>query len=91
MEYSKENIVHAVMSAFYYIECSDEMVGEICCNPSRMKQIVQAFFNEVEFDYIPEGIGRFRGAYLKYLPSSASNEITFVTHSESYRLKMLLI
>ena len=91
MEYKRDNIANAIMYGFTYIEHNDLMVGEIYATPHMMKEIVKNFIDEVAFDYIPEGIGIFRGAYLKFYPSSKDNEIIFVTHSEEYRLKLILI
>jgi hypothetical protein len=91
IEYDKSEISRAIMCAFNYVEQTDDIVGEIYANPILMKEIVKAFIDDVEFDYIPEGIGRFKGAYLKFIPSIKENVITFITYSKSFRLKMELI
>jgi len=91
MEFDKNLFKKAVECAFYYIELQDDIVGVIFANPATIKRIVLEFPDEVTFDYVYQGIGRFRTAYLKYLPSVKENGILFLNQHETLKLKLLLI
>ena len=91
MEYDKTLFKKAIECAFNYIELQDYIVGVIYANPSTIKRIVIEFSDEVIFDYVYQGIGRFRTAYLIYLPSVKENGILFLNQHETFKLKLSLI
>jgi len=91
MEFDKDLFVKAIECAFHYIEFQDDVVGLIYANPGLMKKFVLAFPNEVVFDYVHQGIGMFRTAYLKYLPSVRENGFIFINRHESFKLKLNLL
>jgi len=91
MEFDKNLFSKAIEGAFHYIELHDDIVGVIYANPNIIKRIVLAFPEEIIFDYVYQGIGRFRTAYLKYLPSVKENGILFLNQHETFRLKLSLI
>lgn len=91
MEFDKYHFSKAINFAFQYIEQQDDIVGTIYANPSLIKSIVLTFPDEVRFDYVHQGIGVFRTAYLKYLPSVRENIIIFINQHETFRLKLSLI
>jgi len=90
LEYSSEDIKGALKIGFAYVETLDNIVGSIYTNPKIMKRIVVEIPNEVEFDYIPEGIGIFRTAYLKIMPVR-DNEIRFENQDKDLELRLFLI
>jgi hypothetical protein len=91
MEYNKDNLREAVDCAFHYVESYDHIVGTIYSSPDLIKALVLKFSNEVKFDYIHQGIGTFRTAYLKYLPIIRRSEYLFVNREETFRLRLKLI
>ena len=91
MEFDKTLIHKAIECAFHYIELCDDTVGTIYANPDVMKKIVLTFPDEVKFDYVHQGIGRFRTADLKYLPAAREGGIIFLNQHETFRLKLNLI
>lgn len=91
MEYNKNNFKGAINCAFHYVESYDFMVGTIYSSPDLIKALVLEFPNEVKFDYIHQGIGTFRTAYLKYLPIIRRSEYLFVNREETFKLKLRLI
>lgn len=91
MEYDKNLFSKAVDCAFHYIELHDDVVGTIYANPDIIKKLVLTFPDEVKFDYVHQGIGVFRTAYLKYLPSVKENGIVFINQHETFKLKLNLI
>lgn len=91
IDYNKNFINRALNIGFYYVESLDDLVGIIYTDPSLMKEIVLAYKDEIRFDYIPQGIGIFRTAYLKFNPLVKSNEIRFLSKHETFMVKMFLI
>lgn len=91
MEYDKCLFSKAIDCAFHYIELHDDIVGTIFASPAMIKKLVLAFPSEVEFDYVHQGIGMFRTAYIKYLPSVRENGMLFLNQHETFRLKLLFI
>lgn len=91
MEYDKSDLEKAIKLGFLYLESRDEIVGTIYVAPAMAKDIVLRMPGEVTFDYIPEGIGMLRTAYLKYLPSARNNEIIFINQNNTVELKLHLI
>lgn len=91
LEFNKNFIRKGVECAFSYIEILDDVVGTIYGTPKMIKKVVLAFPDEAEFDYVYQGIGRLRTAYLKYLPTTRDNELIFLNRDETYKLKLLFI
>lgn len=91
LEFDKNFIKKGIECAFQYIELLDDVVGTIYGTPQMIKKLVLAFPNEVEFDYVYQGIGRFKTAYLKYLPTTRENELVFLNRNETYKLKLLFV
>lgn len=91
IDYNKNLIARAMDVGFYYVESQDDIVGTIYTNPDLIKKIVIAYKDEIKFDYIPQGIGIFRTAYLKYYPLVKTNEIRFLSKHETFMVKMFLI
>jgi len=75
-----EDVRSAVMSAFALMESLDHIGGIIYAVPSMIKAIVLAMPDEVDFDYIHEGMGRLHTAYLKYRPLPHDKEMRLVSY-----------
>ena len=91
MEYDRSDLDKAVRFGFHYVESLDEIVRAVYVTPEIGKQIVLAMPSEVHFDYIPEGIGMLRTAYLKFMPSVKANEIRFINQDNDIELRLYLI
>lgn len=91
MEYDRSDIRKAVALGFSYIESLDKIVGSVYVTPKMAKQIVLTMSEDVTFDYIPEGIGMLRTAYLKYLPAVKDNELRLIDQDMSTELRVFLI
>jgi len=91
IEYPKSNLKQAIQIAFNYIEVQDEIVGSVYVAPAMAKRITIELSDDVIFDYIPEGIGMLRTAYLKFLPSIKENELRFLNQEKTMELKLFLI
>jgi hypothetical protein len=91
MEYPGSDLKRAVESGFSYVESQDEIVGTVYVTPDMAKRLILAMPDDIHFDYIPEGIGMLRTAYLKFLPSVKENEIRFVSQTKDIELKLYII
>ena len=91
MEFDGGLFSKAIECAFRYVEYHDDVVGTIYTTPDLMKKLVLTFPDEVKFDYVHQGFGIFRTAYLKYLPSVRENCLLFLNQHETFRLKLSLI
>lgn len=91
MEYPISYVKKAVEMGFRYIESMDHIVGSIYVTPAMAKKMTICMPDDIQFDYIPEGIGMLRTAYLKYMPSVKSNEIRFVNQGDDIELRLYLI
>jgi hypothetical protein len=89
MEWDAQNLSGALQMGFNYIEAKDEIVGFVYANPTVLKRIVLAVPEEVSFDFIPDGIGMYRTAYLKRW-SLRDDEIRFVNQGDTVRLRLFL-
>jgi len=89
MEWDSSDIPGALKIGFNYVEAKDEIVGFIYACPSTLKKIVLSVPDEVVFDYIPDGIGMIRTAYLKRA-SIKDNEIRFINQTDSLCLRLFL-
>lgn len=90
VEYDAQDLKGAIKCGFSYMETKDEIVGTIYVAPNMAKNLVLSAPDEIHFDYIPEGIGMLRTAYLKYLPSVKDNEIRFVNQEDTLELRLYL-
>jgi len=84
-----DDVRAAVLDGFKFMECLDHIVGIIYATPATIKEIVLAMPDEVSFDYIPEGVGRLRTAYLKFRPMPFEGEIRMVSHDGAVTLRIL--
>jgi len=75
IEWDGQDARTVLFGAFKRMELMDHIAGIVYATPIMMKTIVMAMPDEVEFDYIPEGIGRLHTAYLKYRPLPTDREI----------------
>lgn len=91
IEFSKSYIKEGIELAFKYIEIMDDVVGIIYGHPDMIKKVVLLFDNEVKFDFVYQGIGIFRTAYLKYIPTTRDNELVFLNRNETFKLKLIYI
>ena len=83
------DLYSALLDGFDYVEGFDHIVGIIYACPRMMKKIVLAMPDDVFFDYIPEGIGMLRTAYLKFRPLPTESEIRFVSQDGNLVVKIL--
>ena len=90
MEWDCDDLPGAVRMAFNYIESKDEIVGCLYLSPRLMKKITVELPEEVEFEYIPEGIGMIRTAYIKFKPSIGENEMRFLNQDKTLQLRVFL-
>lgn len=79
----------AIIEGFQLMEGLDHIVGIIYATPSVMKNIVFAMPDDITFNYIPEGIGTLRTAYLKYRPMADEREIRLVSVDGSIIVRIL--
>lgn len=91
IEWDIEDIAGAVLMGFDYMERKDHIVGTVYVCPSVAKKIVLAMPDEVHFDFIPEGIGMIRTAYLKFKPNIRTDEIRLVSQDESMEVRVVLV
>jgi hypothetical protein len=91
IEFNKDYIKEGIEIAFKYIESLDDIVGTIYGQPDLIKKVVLLFNNEIKFDFVYQGIGIFRTAYLKYIPTTKDNELIFLNKNETYKLKLIFI
>lgn len=89
MEWDRSDIPGAIAMGFNYVEAKDEIVGIIAARPEMLKEIVLAMPSEIKFDYIPDGIGILRTAYLKR-SFIRGNEIRFKNQQDTINLRLFL-
>lgn len=90
MEVNGQDLKRAMYMGFNYMESQDEVVGFISANPQVVKKIILSVPDEVDFDYIPNGVGYFRTAYLKF-SHSRDNVLRFENVDRTVELKVILI
>jgi hypothetical protein len=90
IEYPISDLKRAVEAGFTYLESMDYIVGSVYVTPAMAKQLVLNMADDIQFDYIPEGIGMLRTAYLKFMPSVKENEIRFFNQDKSVELRLYL-
>jgi hypothetical protein len=89
MYWDGADIRTAILDGFHFVESFDHIVGIVYASPHTMKDIVLAMPDEVVFDFIPEGIGMLRTAYLKFRPLPQSGEVRMVSQDETIVLRIL--
>lgn len=90
IEWNGDDLKGAVILGFDYMERQDEIVGFVYCPPALMKEIILEMPDEVDFQYIPEGVGMLRTAYLKFKPSVRHNEIQFWNQEQTKEVRLFL-
>jgi hypothetical protein len=80
----------ALNDSFTEVEMLDEIVSYIYVNAATMKDLILKIPNDIKFDYIPNGVGYLRTAYLKFHPGLRDNVYKFTTGSESVILRLEL-
>ena len=88
-EWPSGDLGGAVSLGFDYLEKQDHIVGYVHACPEVIKAIVLTVPEEVIFDFIPEGIGMIRTAYLKF-KYGRTNELLFISQDKSTALKISL-
>jgi len=88
-EWSAADIRGAINLGFHYLENMDCIVGHVFTPPILMKNIIIECSEDVVFDFIPEGIGLIRTAYLKY-KFGKNNKIVFVDQHKTKEVVITL-
>jgi hypothetical protein len=91
IEHSISDLKKAVAFGFITMESHDEIVGSVYVMPATAKKLILAMSEDIKFDFIPEGIGMIRTAYLKFMPSVKDNEIRFINLDKTVEIKLYLI
>jgi hypothetical protein len=89
LEWSSTDIKGAIRIGFSYLETMNEIAGFICARPEIVKKILLAFQDEFRCDFIPNGVGILRTAYVLY-KSLKWNEIRFVNRDKTIELQIIL-
>lgn len=89
LQWDGQDIRSIILNGFEFVESLDHIVGIVYASPSIMKRIVLAMPDEVNFDYIPEGFGMLRTAYLKFKPMADDQEIRLVSHDGSVVVRIV--
>jgi hypothetical protein len=90
LEWRNDDIKGAIRIGFFYIETLDDIVGFISARPEIVKKILFAFPDEFKCDFIPNGVGMLRTAYVLY-KSLKWNEIRFVNRDKTVELQIILV
>lgn len=90
LEWKSNDIKGAVRIGFCYLETMDEIVGFICARPEIVKKILLAFPEDFKCDFIPNGVGILRTAYVLY-KSLKWNEIRFINRDKTKELQIVLV
>lgn len=80
LEWDGTDVKSAILGALDRMESMDHIPGILYATPRMVKSIVLAMPEEVEFDYIPEGIGRLLTVYLKYRNLPTDQEMRLLSH-----------
>lgn len=90
MDIDSQDLKRAILMGFSYFETQDEIVGFVYANPKTLKRIILDMYDEIDFDFIPNGVGYLRTAYLKF-SHVKENEIRFENIDRNIELKIVLI
>lgn len=82
------DLCKAIGDSFTEIEHHDEIVRYVYVSASTMKNLILDMHTEIEFDYIPNGIGYLRTAYLKFHPGLRDNVFKFATENDRVILRL---
>lgn len=85
------DIVGAIRFIFDYFERQDEIVGFIHIHPKLLKALVFSIGDEIEFDFIPEGVGMIRTAYLKFAPNIDTHQMAAYNQEKSIGITINLV
>jgi len=88
-EWEAKDISGAVKLGFSFMEIKDKIVGFVSAHPTVMKALILATHSDITFDYIPEGLGFIRTAYLMF-KFGRSNEIVFIDQDKTEKLIITL-
>lgn len=80
----------ALNECFSEIEALDEIVKYAYVNARTMKELILRVPSEIAFDYIPNGVGYLRTAYLKFHPGLMDGVVRFTTDQETVILRLEL-
>lgn len=83
VSYSPGDYRQAIEKGFNEIESMDEIALHVYANAKTMKDIIIEAPDEVEFDYIPNGIGYIRTAYLKFHPGLRDGSLKITNDTAS--------
>lgn len=89
LEWEGTDIKGAIRIGFSYLETMDEIAGFICARPEIVKRIMLAFQDEFRCDFIPNGVGILRTAYVLY-KSLKWDEIRFINRDKTKELQIIL-
>jgi hypothetical protein len=84
------SLEEAINDSFTEVEMQDEIVRYIYVNATTMKELILSIPGEIKFDYIPNGVGYLRTAYLKFHPGLRDNVFKFTTSGETVVLRLEL-
>ena len=87
---SRDNLSKALGDCFTEIELHDEIVRYVYVSASTMKNLILELPHEIKFDYIPNGVGYIRTAYLKFHPGLRDNVFKFATSDDRIILRLEL-
>jgi len=90
LEWKSSDIKGAIQIGFYYMEVMDEIACFICARPEIVKKIMFSFPDDFKCDFIPNGVGILRTAYVLY-KSLKWNEIRFINREKTKELQIVLI
>jgi hypothetical protein len=80
----------AIDDSFTEIELQDEIVRYVYVNAATMKKLILELSDDINFDYIPNGVGYLRTAYLKFHPGLSDNVFKFTTKDDSIVPKLTI-
>lgn len=84
-----DDVESAVLCGFNIMESLDLIVGKVVATPQMVGRIIYAMPDEIRFDYVPEGVGFLRTAYLKMRPMPYESEIRLYSRDGSTVLRMI--
>lgn len=90
LEWPSSDVKGAVRIGFTYMETMDEIVGFLCGRPEIIQKIILELPDEFKADFIPQGVGRLRTAYVLY-KSIRWNELRFISREKTVELQIKLI
>jgi hypothetical protein len=88
-EWDSRDIRGAIRTGFHLLESKDKIVGFLSIHPTLMKSVILENQEDITFDYIPEGLGFIRTAYLRF-KFGRPNEMLFVDQDRTEELVITL-